>query len=123
MSFARAQPILPRFEVKQYKRVLATHARPSYARMIPKSGYRFSDKIMRKKDHSQNRPAEQDRVTPEPAVGPVFGSIMLCEQVARMERSAIRERWSGSDAVPGFHFVQPGLQTTNKREAERRQAH
>ena len=91
--------------------------------MIPKSGYRFSDKIMRKKDHSQNRPAEQDRVTPEPAVGPVFGSIMLCEQVARMERSAIRERWSGSDAVPGFHFVQPGLQTTNKREAERRQAH
>jgi hypothetical protein len=26
--------------------------------------------------HSQNRPAEQDRVTPEPAVGPAFGSIM-----------------------------------------------
>ena len=57
--------------------VLATHARPSYARMIPKSGYRFSDKIMRKKDRSQNRPAEQDRVTPEPAVEPAFGSIML----------------------------------------------
>ncbi len=57
--------------------VLATRARPSYARMIPKSGYRFSDKIMRKKDHSQNRPAEQDRVTPKAAVEPAFGSIML----------------------------------------------
>jgi DNA-binding winged helix-turn-helix (wHTH) protein len=45
--------------------------------MIPKSGYRFSDKIMRKKDHSQNRPAEQDRVTPKAAVEPAFGSIML----------------------------------------------
>jgi hypothetical protein len=31
---------------------------------------------MRKKDHSQNRPAEQDRVTPKAAVGPAFGSIM-----------------------------------------------
>jgi hypothetical protein len=70
-------PALFYFEAKQYKRVLATHSRPSFARMIPKSGYRFSDKIMRKKDRSQNRPAEQDRVTPEPAVEPAFGSIML----------------------------------------------
>jgi DNA-binding winged helix-turn-helix (wHTH) protein len=57
--------------------------------MIPKSGYRFSDKIMRKKDHSQSRPAEQDRVTPKAAVGPA--SARSCP--------------------------------TNKREAERRQAH
>ena len=35
---------------------------------------------------SQNRPAEHDRVTPKAAVGPAFGSIMLCEQVARIER-------------------------------------
>jgi hypothetical protein len=30
---------------------------------------------------------------------------------------------SSFSIVPGFHFVQPGLQTTNKKEAERRQAH
>ena len=68
--------------------VLATHARPSYARMIPKSGYRFSDKIMRKKDHSQNRPSEQDRVTPKAAVGPAFGSIMPNEQKEAERRQA-----------------------------------
>jgi len=45
-----------------------------YNRMIPKSGYRFSEKIMRKR-HSKNS-AEHHRVTPEPAVGPAFGSIM-----------------------------------------------
>jgi hypothetical protein len=48
--------------------------------MIPKSGHRFSDKIMRKKDHSQNRPTKQDRVAPKPTVEPVFGSIMLLKQ-------------------------------------------
>jgi hypothetical protein len=30
--------------------------------------------------HSQIRPAEQDRVTPRPAVGPAFGSIMPNKQ-------------------------------------------
>ena len=30
--------------------------------------------------HSQNRPAEQDRVTPQAAVGPAFGSIMPNKQ-------------------------------------------
>jgi DNA-binding winged helix-turn-helix (wHTH) protein len=45
-----------------------------YNRTIPKSGYRFSDKIKRKR---QSTTAEHHRVTPEPAVGPVFGSIML----------------------------------------------
>jgi hypothetical protein len=122
MSFARAQPILPRFEAKQYKRVLATHARPSYARMIPKSGYRFSDKIMRKKDHSQNRPAEQDRVTPKPAVGPAFGSIMLGEQVARIER----QRNPGTMVRLGCRS-RVSLRSTRatnykQKEAERRQA-
>jgi hypothetical protein len=29
--------------------------------------------------HSQHRVAEPDRVTPEPAVAPAFGSIMLNE--------------------------------------------
>ncbi len=61
--------------------------------MIPKSGYRFSDKIMRK---NLNHSAEHHRVTPEPAVGPVFGSIMLCKY------------------FPGFHVAQPGLQQNNK---------
>jgi hypothetical protein len=46
-----------------------------YNRMIPKSGYRFSDKIMRKR--VSKHCAEHHRVTPEPAVGPAFGSIML----------------------------------------------
>jgi hypothetical protein len=44
---------------------------------------------------------EHHRVTPEPAVGPA--SARSC-----------------SANIPGFHFVQPGLQTTNKKEAERR---
>src|SRR5580700_4673095 len=39
--------------------------------------------------------------------------------VARIERSEIRERRSGSIAAPGFRFAQPGLQ--NLKEAERRQ--
>ena len=46
-------------------------------------------------DHAQetvNDSAEHHRVTPEPAVGPVFGSIVL------------------GAYLPGFHFVQPGLQ-------------
>jgi len=63
---------------------------------------------MRKKDHSQNRPAEQDRVTPEPAVEPAFGSIMPSEQkVARIERQ--RNPGIGGGACPGFRFTQPGL--------------
>jgi hypothetical protein len=32
--------------------------------------------------HFQNRPAKHDRVTPKPAVGPAFGSIMLLERKA-----------------------------------------
>ena len=39
--------------------------------------------------------------------------------VARIERSEIRERRSGSVAAPGFRFAQPGLR--NLKEAERRQ--
>jgi hypothetical protein len=50
--------------------------------------------------NASNSFAEHHRVTPEPAVGPAFGSIVLCEY------------------FPGFHFVQPGLQT--KKEAEHR---
>ena len=48
-----------------------------YNRMIPKSGYRFSDRIMRKRP--SNDSAEHHRVTPKPVVGPVFGSIVLGE--------------------------------------------
>ncbi len=40
--------------------------------------------------------------------------------VARIERSEIRERRSGSVAAPGFRSAQPGLQNKMK-EAERRQ--
>jgi hypothetical protein len=63
-----------------------------YNRMIPKSGYRFSDKIMRKRQ-SNTPPSTIASRLKKPAVGPVFGSIMLCAR------------------------------TTNKKEAERRQAH
>jgi hypothetical protein len=44
-------------------------------------------------DHAQetvNDSAEHHRVTPEPAVGPAFGSIVLCEH------------------LPGFHFADRG---------------
>ncbi len=40
--------------------------------------------------------------------------------VARIERSEIRERISGSNAAPGFRCAQPGLR---RKEAERRQTH
>jgi hypothetical protein len=74
--------------------------------------------------HCQER-AEQDRVTPEPAVGPAFGSIVpgICRTVARNERSEIRERLSGSLAAPGFRCAQPRLRKRRKQkgEAERRE--
>jgi hypothetical protein len=38
---------------------------------------------------SQNRPAEQDRVTPQAAVGPAFGSIMPNEQKEAERRQAL----------------------------------
>src|ERR1700730_6170148 len=42
--------------------------------------------------------------------------------VARMERSAIRERSSSFNADPGFHFVPSGLRKNERnKEAERRQ--
>jgi hypothetical protein len=46
--------------------------------------------------YTRQNSAEHHRVTPEPAVGPVFGSIVLGEY------------------FPGFHFVQPGLRNTTK---------
>ena len=84
--------------------------------------------------HSQNRPAEQDRVTPKPAVGPAFGSIMPCEQVARIERQrnpgtnvrlGCRSRVSRSLSSGRPLRAGPvgSTRATNKREAERRQAH
>ena len=73
--------------------------------------------------HSQNRPAEQDRVTPKPAVGPAFGSIMLCEHVARVERQRNPGTNVRLDAAPGVSTsFNPGykLQTKRKRNAGRR---
>jgi hypothetical protein len=52
--------------------------------------------------NGSNRSAEQDRVRPEPAVGPAFGSIMLGAR------------------NPDFAALHPGYKS---KEAERRQAH
>jgi hypothetical protein len=52
--------------------------------------------------------AEHHRVTPKVGGGTGFGSIMLC----------------AFNPCGGFRFTPPTLQTTtNKKEAERRQAH
>ena len=69
--------------------------------------------------------AEHHRVTPEPAVGPAFGSIMLCDKsVARLSNAKPGMDISSFTIVPGFHrvghfgpdpLVQPGLGTTFAR--------
>ncbi len=64
--FDARRPLPARRGEVKYKSVLATHRRPSYANAKPK-----------------NRPAEQDRVTPKPAVGPAFGAITLSKQTNR----------------------------------------
>ncbi len=68
----------------------------------------------------ENRPAEQDRVTPKPAVGPAFGSIMLCAHSPGFAAAQPGIGLSSFSIVPGFHFVQPGLQIKRKRNAGRR---
>jgi hypothetical protein len=66
--------------------------------------------------------AEHHRVTPEPAVGPVFGSIMLG---ARSPDGAKRNPGTIKNlecrSWISLRFIQ--ATTTNKKEAERRQAH
>ena len=69
--------------------------------------------------------AEHHRVTPEPAMGPAFGSIMLCDKsVARLSNAKPGMDISSFTIVPGFHrvghfgpdpLVQPGLGTTFAR--------
>src|SRR5271169_2361601 len=61
--------------------------------------------------NAPNNSAEHHRVTPEPAVGPVFGSIMLCEYLLGFHGACHRAGHFGPDPL-----VQPGLQTTNKRK-------
>jgi hypothetical protein len=63
---------------------------------------------------SQNRPSEQDRVTPKPAVGPAFGSIMLRQAQSGNDQPAL-------SPLPDFTSFHPGYE--RKKEAERRQAH
>ena len=65
--------------------------------------------------NAPNNSAEHHRVTPEPAVGPVFGSIMLCEYLPGFHGACHRAGHFGPDPL-----VQPGLQTKGKRNAGRR---
>ena len=69
--------------------------------------------------NASSNSAEHHRVTPEPAVGPAFGSIVLC---ARSGLSAAKPGMdvSSFSIVPGFHFVQPGQQIKRKQNAARR---
>jgi hypothetical protein len=61
--------------------------------------------------NAPNNSAEHHRVTPEPAVGPVFGSIMLCEYLPGFHGACHRAGHFGPDPL-----VQPGLQQKIKRK-------
>ncbi|MGO9397842.1 MAG: hypothetical protein ACLP19_08375 [Xanthobacteraceae bacterium] len=63
--------------------------------------------------------AGHHRVTPEPAVGPVFGSIMLGEYLPGFTEPVIGPATSGRT-----RWFNPGYEIQiSKKEAERRQAH
>src|SRR5208282_862430 len=83
--------------------------RPSYARMIPKSGYRFSDKIMRKRRKPFRRAASRHA---RAGGGTGFGSIMLGASYS------FSLRWVSLHSTHPANYKQQ-----IKKEAERRQAH
>ena len=70
----------------------------------------------RAKKIPSRRSAKPVRYKERAGVGPAFRSSVTRFRrfVARIERSEIRERRSGSVAAPGFRFAQPGLRRINE---------
>jgi hypothetical protein len=89
-----------------------------YNRMIPKSGYRFSDQIMRKRRSITPLSTIASRLNRR---WDRFLARSCSASVARMERSVIRGRSISLNAAPGFRCASSRLQIN--KEAERRQAH